>query len=343
MRILYKPRLSQLLFLALYAVLPVLTAVEGFNFSNGRFDIVDFDACFNVLCMLAFAWLLLPMERGRRFLLLSVLVGIVPIFAWQCIKHCFFGWTNDGAKALGVFLSSSALFVLCSAVVGVLQSIRKAFQHELGRPSRRGLGTFALSLLFLGLVGAAALGISCLCGWGMAQFFWRTVDYGFWNNEGLVQYAPGYTFGFVAQSFSCLFMLPAAVLCIACIRKEIFALLPRYVPCALLLLLAVCTFLTLVSIGGAGDCAWNPLEDTRHTASFKPEGIPSLSLGQTQEDVRAILGEPLSIGTDKAGGITLYYTGDAASFLADFAWYELNLHFGADGQLNKITSRWMND
>ena len=286
MRILYKPRLSQLLFLALYAVLPVLTAVEGFNFSNGRFDIVDFDACVSALCMLAFAWLLLPLERGRRFLLLSVLVGIVPMFAWQCIKHCFFGWTNDGAKALG---------------------------------------------------------ISCLCGWGMAQFFWRTVDYGFWNNEGLVQYAPGYTFGFVAQSFSCLFMLPAAVLCIACIRKEIFALLPRYVPCALLLLLAVCTFLTLVPIGGKGDCVWNPLEDTRHTDSFTPEGIPSLSLGQTQEDVRALLGEPLSIGKDKAGGITLYYTGDAASFLADFAWYELNLYFSADGQLNKITSRWMND
>ena len=80
--------------------------------------------------------------------------------------------------------------------------------------------------------------------------------------------------------------------------------------------------------------------------------VKALQIGMTKEDVLSLVGEPLyaedsknhyALEDDFDTADFFDYTGDAASFFADFGWYEFSVRFDSEGKASEVTSRWMDD
>lgn len=337
---LHKISTQKLIFFCCYAVFAILLYADNIVV----FRSIDIRETFHFLCMLAFALVLLNIKNNKLFLFISVLIGVFPYLIFCIVDRIFFGAFNDGAGAFGFFSISAVLFALIGLCIEFISFVIKLIQRKVVRPSKASLLFSLKNLLLLVLLAVAAFFASKIVGWGITKIFWNRIDYEFWNNVDVVEYGAGYSFASVMQDFRLLSLFPLFFIAVLCVKEKILARFSVRLRYFTLLLLGIFMFASGMVFGWEMPCAWNPLEDTVHTASFNPKNIPLLKVGQTKNEVIALIGEPLNGKyADLEETNTFKYTSDAASFWADFGWYELSVKFGADGRLEEITSRWMND
>lgn len=291
------------------------------------------------------------MKSNKAFLLCFPLI-MIPIFLESLVERQFFGAYNEGVRFLFVFNINALLFIFTVILVGAATFIIHHFQKKIHRPQKAEVVSLAKNLIFIALASAVVFAISWILGTLTGRIFWHFIDYEFWNNEEVVKYGAGYTLDYVESGFRCVFALPVAYICILCLKKNFLNRLSRRMVYLILFLFTICTELAIAPIGGEMPCFWNPLEDTKHSASFKPENVPLVKIGMTKEEVLALVGEPFrakdsknhyAIEDDFRTADFFDYTGDAASFFADFGWYEFSVQFDSEGKASEITSRWMDD
>jgi hypothetical protein len=92
-------------------------------------------------------------------------------------------------------------------------------------------------------------------------------------------------------------------------------------------------------------CPWNPFVDTTFSELFGKNDIAKLydiKVGMSKEEVVTVLGEPRNKGTYKNGTEYYEYTGDGASIIGDWAWFEVRFEFRNDVLVEKRIG-WVHD
>lgn len=294
--------------------------------------------------------LALVTAKGRKSLLLrAVFVAVVPLLFIGAARNFLTDEASYSPPSLLPLVLFSLNFLLAKLIFALARLFVRFRRKQVERPKIRRLARSALRFL-LASVGALAAAFALSV--PLAALFWKINDYPTLNGLGL-----GVGFPELCYLTALMVWFPASLLLIFVLPKRIWTDFGTISFAAFFFNFAVLSaFLFEGSIGFEGVCLWNPLEDTRHSPTFNVRAVPLLQTGMTAQEALALVGDPLSarrLDTERTpldfsdpnafhGNFTLRFTGDGASSIADFAWYELWLEF-EDGRLKEIEGTWQYD
>jgi hypothetical protein len=115
-------------------------------------------------------------------------------------------------------------------------------------------------------------------------------------------------------------------------------------------LIVLCFLFGAVSLG-EGYNVFNPYADTEFAKDYTPEKFKQISVGMTRNEVRNIIGDPMSSWSDTTKNMFMdTYTRDGYllrkggfSLVSDQAWYGSSVEYNKDSIAVKVYAGWYYD